>query len=83
MDVNGNELIPNSFRSIDYLGNDFFKVFNGEKYGVYKNDSLLIPLEFNRIELFGNHFVSLRKGDCIEYLNMDNDQRIKLRGKIE
>ena len=83
LDVNGNQLIPNSFSSIDYLGNDFFKVFNGEKYGVYKNDFLLIPLEFNRIELFDNHFVSLRKGECIEYLNMDNDQRIKLRGKIE
>ena len=75
----GEKAIPFSYKKINWLSGDYFKVFDGDKYALFNGGEKLTEFEFNDIELFNDHFLSLLGDNGLNYFVVSSGKFIKIK----
>ncbi len=83
VNMDGMVLIPNSYKSVQYIVDNSFSVFDGENYGLFVDATLVIPLSYKRISVLNERFVSLMGELSIEYYDLEKKQLVKLQEESE
>lgn len=76
--LNGEEIIPLSFKHIDYLANDLFIVESETGFGVLRKGEMIAPIEFDSIQMFGKDYLLLIKSDRWAYFELATGKLIEM-----
>ncbi len=82
VDLFGNNVIENSFKSIDYLQRSAFAVSDGLQFGLFLNGQQVTSMEYSAIRNFSEGFVSLVNKEGVSYFDLEKSKIIKLM-KVE
>ena len=78
VDVFGNNVIENTFKSIIHLQGDSFVVSDDSQFGLFLNGQQVTTMEYSVIRNFKDGFVSLVNNDGISYFDLEKKRIIKL-----
>lgn len=76
--VNGEEILPMNFKSVEYLGDDLFIVEGETGFGILRKSEVIAPLEFDSVQLFGKDYLLLIKSDRWTYLELATGRLIEM-----
>ncbi len=83
IDVNGNVLLDNSYKSIDYLTENSYAVSNGENYALFVDSNFVSNFEYKTISYLSKRFVSLKGDMIIDYYDLERKKVVKLKERSE
>ena len=76
--LNGEELIPLSFNSVEYLSNDLFIVEGETGFGILRKGEVIAPLEFESVQVFGKDYLLLIRSNRWAYLEIETGKLIEM-----
>ncbi len=83
IDVKGNIVLSNKYKSITALNNNCFSISDGNSFGLFVENEFVTMIEFSIIELFSEDFVSLTSENGIWYYDLAEKRLIKPRIEVE
>ena len=78
VDLFGNNVIENTFKSIDYLQGDSFVASDGSQFALFLNGQQVTSMEYSAIRNFKDGFVSLVNNEGVSYFDLEKNRIIKL-----
>lgn len=84
INLRGEEVIPISYDLIQVFDDNYFKVFNGQQFGIMdKTGSLITQIIYSRLTPVSEQWVQLVATDRLDYFNVTNGQLTTLQQEDE